>query len=379
MSTHVRFYRSERAGKTAFLSVGLFFLLAVTVVRFWATTDTTFGDSMFARRSETMVRNSQAFSEPIPRSDLDTAREQLDFFEALLNLSRVTSREAQMGVAQGVFAGAWISEQSRAQSPGRSGEEGEIVLVTPEEGKRGSTDKLRFNSEDKGVTGHELLHTFFEQVVVPHDLSGKLNVHIWLGICGSYVEQLRYSPLFPRFPYIRKFSESLESKFEATDFGQRVFGFIHPETSGAYQFAIASDDTSELWLSTDGNPKNSRLIAAVYSASGTGWTTPNNYKKYPIQISREIILRSSRKYYVEVLHKQAKGRSHVRVLWKSPKSRTFETVGKDFVSLFVDDKEMHDEESGVQDIDFNSFAPSGLPSHMKRKLDRKVRRRLYQC
>lgn len=32
---------------------------------------------------------------------------------------------------------------------------------------------------------------------------------------------------------------------------------------GDYQFALSADDTGELWLSTDSDPKNIRLIASL--------------------------------------------------------------------------------------------------------------------
>ena len=54
-----------------------------------------------------------------------------------------------------------------------------------------------------------------------------------------------------------------------------------------YKFAITSDDTSELWLSSNEDPASSEMIARVYSPHISAWTKEGDYKKYPDQISRE--------------------------------------------------------------------------------------------
>ncbi|KAJ7354723.1 hypothetical protein OS493_030499 [Desmophyllum pertusum] len=48
-----------------------------------------------------------------------------------------------------------------------------------------------------------------------------------------------------------------------TSNGRRIFGYIHPPITGDFVFAISSADGSELWLSTDDDPKHSRKIAYV--------------------------------------------------------------------------------------------------------------------
>lgn len=343
-------------------------------------------------------------------NDLRSLKEQTLFFESLLNMTKAANNQPIRTVPS--FALTINSEKQTFHDKAdtiqlhqrkddldseqeardedflvRSGkgddasvhdDRGEVIIFTPEpyEGHKHHKNLTYVPKEEK-ITGHELLSAFFEQVVPDH-MAGRLNVHTWQGICGPYVEQLRHSPLFPRFPYVRRFLEQFKSHREGSDFGQRIFGFIHPEKQGFYEFAITSDDTSELWLSSDSNPKKSRLIAAVYSANGAASTTPYNLKKYPIQVSRKITLKPSKKYYIEALHKQAKGRSHVQVFWKEPGSQTFRIIQGSYLSLFIDDRDMHDE-GMVEDIDFHGYAPVGIPSHSKKKLDHSVKKFLYQC
>ena len=47
------------------------------------------------------------------------------------------------------------------------------------------------------------------------------------------------------------------------DYGQRVRAFLLPPSTGGYTFWIASDETSQLFLSSDENPANKKLIAWV--------------------------------------------------------------------------------------------------------------------
>ena len=58
----------------------------------------------------------------------------------------------------------------------------------------------------------------------------------------------------------------LLTKFEtgvnfADNYGNRVSGYFTPAATGKYNFIVASDDDSDLFLSTDADPSNKRLIA----------------------------------------------------------------------------------------------------------------------
>src|SRR5262249_32942424 len=43
----------------------------------------------------------------------------------------------------------------------------------------------------------------------------------------------------------------------------RMAGYLHPPADGEYTFSIASDNSSELWLSPDENPNHVRNIASL--------------------------------------------------------------------------------------------------------------------
>ena len=69
--------------------------------------------------------------------------------------------------------------------------------------------------------------------------------------------------------------------------------------TGEYTFWISSNDHSELWLSTDDDESNKRMIAALTRA-----TNPGEWNKFPSQKSISITLTQGQRYYIEALHKQ---------------------------------------------------------------------------
>ena len=189
---------------------------------------------------------------------------------------------------------------------------------------------------------------------VEHDSStstGKLNVHMWYEICGTSVDILRNWPRFPYFPDKRSFISQFRKTqvWNMKDNGERIFGFVHPQVSGMYKFAITSDDTSELWLSSNEDPTSSEMIARVYSPHASAWTEEGDYKKYPDQISKEILLHAGKKYYIESLSKQGSGASHVAVYWSYGNS-TFEIISSKYLSSFnaIDNQEFSHPHAGKQ-------------------------------
>ena len=97
------------------------------------------------------------------------------------------------------------------------------------------------------------------------------------------------------------------------DYGARVRGYVHPPVSGLYVFWISTDDTGELRLSSDEDPKNAKPIASVPE-----WTGVREYTKHPQQKSQPIELKAGRRYYIEALLKQGAGGDHLSVGWTLP-------------------------------------------------------------
>ena len=169
---------------------------------------------------------------------------------------------------------------------------------------------------------------------------GRLTVRVWRDLCGEEVKVLRNSPFYPIYPsenkFIREFSE-FQIEDNQTEYGQTIAGFLNPTTSGSYRFAIASDDSSELWLSPSKNPDEKQLIASVFIEGAASCTKKNELNKYPNQISSDINLRKGSQYYIEVIHKQGKGVGFVQVFWSNPGVTDFKLISSEYLSLCCDD------------------------------------------
>nr|WP_284241567.1 PA14 domain-containing protein [Paenibacillus glycanilyticus] len=106
------------------------------------------------------------------------------------------------------------------------------------------------------------------------------------------------------------------------NYGTRIRGYIVPSVSGTYQFSIAGDNNSVLYLSTNDNPANKTQIGEVVD-----WVNPLSWTQNTGQQSGQITLTAGQRYYVEVLHKEEGGDDHVAVAWKTPGSSTYSVIG----------------------------------------------------
>ena len=78
---------------------------------------------------------------------------------------------------------------------------------------------------------------------------------------------------------------------------------------------IASDDGSELWLSTGEDPANIRRIARVDAHTG-----PRNFSRHAERTSSPVTLIRGSRYYIEARHCEGNGDDHLSVGWLVPRS-----------------------------------------------------------
>ena len=143
---------------------------------------------------------------------------------------------------------------------------------------------------------------------------GTVLAEYWFGIGGTSVTDLTSNSDFPGSPGQSEYLTSFEMPTDWNDnYGTRVTGHLHPPHTGNYTFWIASDDGSELWLSTGESPGNKTLIANV-----PGWTPSRQWNNYPEQKSKAIPLVAGKKYYIEALQKEGGGGDNLAVAWEGP-------------------------------------------------------------
>lgn len=128
------------------------------------------------------------------------------------------------------------------------------------------------------------------------------------------VESLLTFDAYPDSPS----SSSALSRFKApsdegNNYGQRLSGYLIPAVSGDYRFWIASDDASELRLSTTIDAADATTIARV-----SGWVGEDNWDSDSEQQSASITLQAGEAVYIEALMVEVGGGDHLSVAWQPP-------------------------------------------------------------
>jgi hypothetical protein len=160
-----------------------------------------------------------------------------------------------------------------------------------------------------GLEGQSLV-----KIKAPPGPGSGVTRELFSGIEGANVGDLTGHVSFPNAPTSANvLSNVFEATASADNYGQRVRGWFVAPGDGQYIFYIASDDRSELYLSTDESPANKVKIAEVPS-----FAAPRDWTKYPQQKSGAITLVGGHQYYIEALHKEADGGDHVEVGVETP-------------------------------------------------------------
>ncbi len=154
---------------------------------------------------------------------------------------------------------------------------------------------------------------------------------VFSGIGGGGVGDLTNSPAFPSSPTT---TSIVVTGFEAPtnvedNYGQRMRGYITPPVTGKYTFWIASDDGSSLYLSTDSDPVNCRLISWV-----SGWTSSREWTREGNQQSAPITLTAGDNYYIEALQKEGGGGDNLAVRWLRPDGKDEGPIPNEYLLPF---------------------------------------------
>ena len=151
--------------------------------------------------------------------------------------------------------------------------------------------------------------------------TGSIRREWWTGLPGTTLADLTNAPAYPSQPAgTALVSGPLEGPRDwASNYGDRLRGYLHPPVTGNYDFWLAGDDATQFRLSSDEDPLNTQTLLTV--AQATGYRGFDDYVA-AIQRSQPIALVAGRTYYFEVLRKEGSGGDHISVAWSIPAGPT---------------------------------------------------------
>lgn len=193
-----------------------------------------------------------------------------------------------------------------------------------------------------------LCSTLIRAAGPPASPQGVITTKAFLNIGGgTTVADLTGNPKFPDNPDVVKYEPYFE--FNATgdiwtpppadvwnNYGGQIVGYFYPPATGDYVFYISADDGADLYLSTDTDPANKKLIAQE-----AGWSNVRNYTtigggstveakcsqtftgtqwptKDPTWGGAKITLQANKPYYIEALFKEGGGGDNLSVAVQDP-------------------------------------------------------------
>ena len=154
--------------------------------------------------------------------------------------------------------------------------------------------------------------------IAPNSTAPILKAQGWItrkfysGIGGSGLSSLTNAAKFPNNPDAIEFRNLFEAPSNIGDnYGTLMAGYVYPPVTGDYQFFIASDDDSILYLSTDDQPANKVRIAYLTAAvASRQWAAVTN------QQSAHVTLQAGRRYYIEADHGEINNSDWLAVTWR---------------------------------------------------------------
>src|SRR5438128_5651981 len=216
-----------------------------------------------------------------------------------------------------------------------------------------------------------LVVDFQAHAAAPPTPQGLITAKEFLDLPGTTIPDLTNSAKFPNNPDIVNYPARFEWPTGPDDatpppadvrnsYGIQIIGYFYPPVTGQYRFAIASDDNSVLYLSTDSTPANKSAICLE-----AGWNTVRNWDDQTAGRARALIaagtpderwnnqskpiaLTKGQIYYIEALQKEGGGGDNVAVAYRT--DGTWPTVAGGDLPILGSELSTFDKTSGPLSI-----------------------------
>jgi len=215
---------------------------------------------------------------------------------------------------------AYQWQRNGVDLPGRTGPTLNLVASMADNGARYRC-VVSIPGTGLTVTSDEATLTVQQSVFIP----GIVRREMW-GPGNSSVTRVMVENNQAGPPDLRDFLTTIDLDSLGDNYVQRLSTWFVPPTTGRYVFYLSSDDDSDLFLSTDENEANKRLIAQQPSWNGTrAWQSGNNVSQRNSDTfvapdgsmpgQGGIPLTAGQRYYLEVVQHEGTGGDNVAVYY----------------------------------------------------------------
>lgn len=112
---------------------------------------------------------------------------------------------------------------------------------------------------------------------------------------------------------------------------ERIEGYVVPEVTGAYQFALSGDEEAVLFLGDASDPGAAERMCSVSRSTGQ-----NRWSASAEQVSAVVELKAGIPCYFQIWHRERTGDDYVSLAWRRPDSgEEFALVSSDRISSFA--------------------------------------------
>ena len=206
-----------------------------------------------------------------------------------------------------------------------------VITLAPDGGLPVGSHTVEVSMKESNGSAKSLSFSFAVPAIyvregdVPTEAQGGLTVREYHGIGTTSIATLKAQAKFPDSPDVAAIAPYFQwpqsGDIEVNpagnvrdNYGWHLMGYIHPPETGEYIFSVATDDNSELWLSTDSDPAN-----AVQITQESTWQGVRNFQPVGDETtSAPVFLEKGKTYFIECFAKEGGGGDNMAVAWSLP-------------------------------------------------------------